>query len=115
MKEIVADKNLVAKCGLYCGACGSYLRGKCPGCAENVKATWCGIRSCCLENKYSSCADCKTYQEVRDCNKFHNFISRIIGFFLRSDRRACILRIREKGCEEYAREMAEKKAQTIKK
>jgi len=33
MKEIIADEKLVAKCGLYCGACGAYLKGRCPGCA----------------------------------------------------------------------------------
>jgi hypothetical protein len=27
MKEIIADPQLVAHCGLYCGACGAYLRG----------------------------------------------------------------------------------------
>ena len=43
MKEIVADPKLVAYCGLYCGACGAYLRGRCPGCIENYKATWCKV------------------------------------------------------------------------
>jgi len=28
MKEIVADSKLVAYCGLYCGACKSYLKEK---------------------------------------------------------------------------------------
>ena len=45
-KQIVVDKKLIAKCGLYCGACNSYITGKCPGCNENVKATWCKIRNC---------------------------------------------------------------------
>lgn len=114
MKQIVADRNLVAACGLYCGSCGSYLREKCPGCAKNDGATWCAVRKCCAENAYATCAECRKFPEVRDCGKFHNFISRIIGFFLRSNRRACIMRIREIGCEAYASEMAEKKAQTIK-
>ena len=50
--------ELVARCGLYCGACGSYLKGRCPGCRENVKATWCKVRACCGEHSYASCADC---------------------------------------------------------
>jgi hypothetical protein len=38
MKQIIADKNLVAYCGLYCGACNKYLDGKCPGCQKNKKS-----------------------------------------------------------------------------
>ncbi len=34
MKEIVSDTNLVAYCGLYCGACSSYTR-------EGHKVTFC--------------------------------------------------------------------------
>jgi hypothetical protein len=40
MKEVLVNKDLVAHCGLYCGACGAYLKGRCPGCHENVKAGW---------------------------------------------------------------------------
>lgn len=29
MKNIKADKQLIAACGLYCGACRKYLAGKC--------------------------------------------------------------------------------------
>lgn len=39
MKQVVADPNLVAYCGLYCGACGAYLKERCPGCHSNAKAT----------------------------------------------------------------------------
>ena len=38
LKPIVADKNLIAYCGLYCGACRSYLKGSCPGCQEQCKS-----------------------------------------------------------------------------
>ncbi len=30
MKEIVQNTDLIAYCGLYCGACKSYLMEKCP-------------------------------------------------------------------------------------
>ena len=89
MKPIAADVNLVAYCGLYCGACGAYRRGRCPGCHENSKATWCKVRSCCMENGHSSCADCKTPADPRECRKFNNFIAKIFGLIFRSDRRAC--------------------------
>jgi len=113
-KQIVADARMIAYCGLYCGACGSYLKGKCSGCKENVKATWCSIRKCCIENKYQSCADCKTI-ELKECKKYNNLISKVIGLILNSDRSACIRRIKETGYEGFAKEMAENKKQTIRR
>jgi hypothetical protein len=115
MKPIVADVQLVAYCGLYCGACGAYRRGRCPGCHENQKAGWCGVRKCCKENGYSSCAECKTTPEPRDCRKFHNFISRLFGLIFRSDRRACILQIREKGLQGHAEAMAASQRQSVRR
>ena len=113
MKEIVTDKGLVAHCGLYCAACGSYLKGRCPGCHTNEKATWCKVRSCCIENGFASCADCKEFDDPKQCRKFHNFFSRIFGIIFRSDRAKCIARIKEVGIEQYAGEMAEEKRQSL--
>ena len=75
MKNIVADTDLIAYCGLYCGACRKYLREKCPGCHENEKATWCKIRSCCDEHDYLSCADCQEFENILECKKFNNLIA----------------------------------------
>lgn len=113
-KEIIADSSLIAFCGLYCGSCGSYLKGKCPGCRENTKASWCKIRTCCKDNNYLSCADCKI-TELPDCGKYNNFFSKVIGFILNSDRSACIRRIKETGYDGFAAEMAENKRQTIRR
>ena len=115
MRETRDDPDLVAHCGLYCGACGAFLKERCPGCHENAKATWCKVRSCCQGNGHATCADCGTHAAPKACNKFHNFFSRIIGFVLRSDRLACIERVREIGVKAYAKEMAEKGAQTIRR
>ena len=104
MKEIVADQNLVAKCGLYCGACKRYLNDKCPGCAENEKASWCGVRKCTLEQGYASCADC-TLKPIEECKEFNSLMARLFGFIFRSDRKASITRIKQIGPEAYAREM----------
>ncbi len=114
IREIKPDVNLIAYCGLYCGACGSYLKGRCPGCKDNVKATWCQIRKCCEENKISSCADCRQ-TDLKDCKKYNSFISRVIGFVLNSDRAACISRIKELGYESFAVEMAGNRRQTIRR
>jgi hypothetical protein len=113
VKEIVADKELVAYCGLYCGACGAYLRGRCPGCHKNEKATWCKLRLCCIEKKRTTCADCTDFSDVKQCGKYHNIISRVIGFLFRSNRPACIARIKKIGPEAFAKEMASKKAQSL--
>ncbi len=108
MKEIVADKALVAYCGLYCGACRKYRVGKCPGCHENEKASWCKVRSCCVENGHTSCADCHQYDDIMECKGFNNFISRIFSLVFNSNRESCIKRIGEAGLETFASEMAQK-------
>ncbi|MBU2514171.1 DUF3795 domain-containing protein [bacterium] len=107
MKEITADKTLVAYCGLYCGACKKYRVGKCPGCHKNSKASWCKVRSCCLKNGFTSCADCKQYTNIMDCKWFNNFIAKAFGFVFNSDRNSCIQRISEVGIEVFSQEMTE--------
>ena len=114
MTEVVADSKMIACCGLYCGACKRYLKGGCPGCTDNVKATWCKIRTCCLEAQHASCADCGEYSDPNDCRKFNNLFSRAVSFLLRSDRQACIKRIQNVGPEAYAEEMAAEKRVTLK-
>jgi hypothetical protein len=113
MKEIVADAGLVAYCGLYCGACGSYRKERCPGCHGNGKATWCKVRTCCLDAGITSCAACAAFRDPKDCKKFNNFFSMTVGFFLRSDRAACITQIKVKGLQGHAEDMAINKRQTI--
>jgi len=115
MKEIVADEKLVAFCGLYCGACRSYLKGRCPGCAENHKATWCKVRTCCLKKKYSSCASCTDPADLNQCKKFNNLIANLFGFLFNSDRRACVQQIRKTGLTGHAAIMTQKKRQSIKR
>lgn len=115
MREIAADKSLVAYCGLYCGACKRYLRGKCPGCAENNKVAWCKVRACCREHSYQSCTDCQTFDNFRDCGKLNNFFAQLFSLIFRSNRFACLAAIREQGYEEYARRMAKRKMMTLKR
>ena len=115
MKPIVTDVNLTACCGLYCGACGACRRERCPGCHENEKAGWCKVRACCLENGYATCADCRIVADPRDCKKFNNFISKLFGLVFRSDRRACILQIREIGLQGHAERMAASQLHSIKR
>jgi hypothetical protein len=109
------DVTLVARCGLYCGSCGSYRKGRCPGCAGNDSASWCAVRRCVRERGHATCADCAEHPDPRTCALFHNWISRLIGFVLRSDRPACILRIRSVGLEAYAAEMARSGRQSVRR
>lgn len=102
MKQILKNSGLVAYCGLYCGACKRYLNDKCPGCRENTKATWCKLRTCCIDNHFGSCADCAEFADPNDCAKFNNFISKIFAFIFRSNRKACIEQIRVKGLDGHA-------------
>jgi hypothetical protein len=103
--ETTPRPELVAFCGLYCAQCGKFKKGKCPGCAGNEKASWCGIRKCCLEHGYATCADCTEFADPMACGKFNNFISRLVGFVLRSDRAAGIARIKAVGRAGFAAEM----------
>lgn len=115
MKPIVADANLVAFCGLYCGACWRLRKGRCPGCRDNVKAAWCKVRSCCIEQGYASCADCTAHPDPRGCKIFHNPIARVIGFVLRSDRPACIRQIKAEGTQGHATIMAASGRQSLRR
>jgi len=60
-----ALKLLAAPCGLYCGACGEYVNGKCHGCpcpcgqcAGAKYAAGCEVVKCVRGRKIESCADC---------------------------------------------------------
>jgi hypothetical protein len=115
MKPIVADTELVAYCGLYCGACRSYLKGRCPGCHGNDKATWCKVRSCCRELQYTSCASCTEFTDPRACRKYNNLIAKLFGLVFNSDRAACIDQIRTLGMAAHAERMAASGRQSIRR
>ena len=115
MKEIIADKELISYCGLYCGACKSYVKEKCPGCRVNGKYKKCKMRPCCIDNLYTSCADCKQFDSVSDCKIFNPFFIRLGEFVSRTSRRAGIQLIKDKGRTEFVNYMAENKLVSVKK
>ena len=106
MDPDATDPALVGACGLFCGACRSYRKGRCPGCRQNAKASWCKVRSCCLRQGFATCADCPDHPDPRTCVLFQNAVARLFGWVFRSDRAACIRRIRQVGRDAFAREMA---------
>jgi hypothetical protein len=115
MTEVQVKPELVARCGLYCGACKSYLGGKCPGCRENSGATWCKIRPCCSGKGIATCAECTEFPDPRACGKFNNFMSKVFGLVFRSDRAACIEQIKRLGIDGHARSMTDKGIHTIRR
>lgn len=115
MRAIQEDAELVAYCGLYCGACKAYLKEKCAGCHKNDRASWCKVRSCCIEQGITSCAACQEFPDPKDCGKFNNPVSRIFGFVFRSDRAACIRQIKELGLAGHAKRMTGLQRQSIKR
>ena len=112
MELIIADKNKIAACGLYCGACRKFMSGRCPGCKDNEKASWCKIRQCCNTKGYNTCAECE--RDIIKCTTYSNLLSKICGLIFNSDRPACISYIKEYGEMAYAEKMAKQKCQTIK-
>ncbi|MBF0473158.1 MAG: hypothetical protein HQK93_05425, partial [Nitrospirae bacterium] len=64
---------------------------------------------------YTTCADCTKVESISDCSKLVNPISKIIGFILGSNRVACLKKIKEIGCAEYAEYMAETKRASLNK
>ncbi|MBF0208851.1 MAG: DUF3795 domain-containing protein [Oligoflexia bacterium] len=115
LSEIPCSEKLVSYCGLYCGACGRYLKGACLGCAESVGKTWCKIRSCCVANEYHSCANCKKITEYQQCKNFNNLIARFFSWIFKSDRVAGLEKIKKEGMKEFASYMSKKRTHSIKK
>jgi hypothetical protein len=68
-----------------------------------------------MERDYSSCADCRDFDDPQQCGKFNNVIARIVGFVLRSDRVACIRQIKVIGIQGHADTMTKQQQQTIRK
>jgi hypothetical protein len=73
------------------------------------------VRSCCRENRFASCGECKEFSDPQDCRKFNNFIAKIFGFIFRSNRAACVRQIRLIGIDGHAADMAKNKRQSIKR
>jgi hypothetical protein len=101
MENNIQNKNLIAYCGLYCKNCSKYKQAKCAGCEKNEKASWCTIRTCCIEKGIQSCAQCSDFQNPSECKKYNNVFSKVIQFVTRTDRELCVKLIKEEGREAF--------------
>jgi hypothetical protein len=79
------------------------------------KGNWCKVRLCCIEKKYTSCADCEQFDDPADCKLFNNIVSKFFALVFHSDRAASVRRIRDTGIPAYADEMTAKRQMTLKK
>ncbi len=113
IQEVKNDTELIAYCGLYCGACRKFSSGKCPGCKQLALPHWCKIRTCCIGQNFNSCADC-ALETPNACTKFNNPISKVFAFIFGSNREKCIQTIRQNGAVWYATHMAETRKQSLK-
>jgi len=116
---ITNSTELIGACGLYCGACRKYRKGRCPGCAsqaDSVLEKWpqrCRIRRCCREQAFHTCAECDT--DVTVCRHHNTFVNRLVSTMFNSDRAACIRYIRKNGEERYATKMSWEEQMTFRK
>lgn len=111
---LVKDPNLVAFCGLYCGTCAKFIKDKCPGCNENIKATWCKVRACNIENGFENCSQCNI-MSTPDCKKLNNPIAKIFELVFRTDRLSSLNYIKEHGEKAYIEKMCSLGQMSIKK
>jgi hypothetical protein len=105
-KEINKDENLIAHCGLYCGACPSFKSGKCEGCRGTsskcaVLYKQCKVRPCCADNGFFTCADCTIYASTKECKKYNPLLLKIASWVESSDRSKAIEMIKTKGRAEF--------------
>lgn len=106
MNISTTKQELVSYCGLYCGNCKKFKKGKCQGCQSNSSATWCKVRTCNIDNKYKSCADC-IYPGINDCKKFNNPLAKLFGLVFNSDRAASIQMIKNEDYTTFVNQMIE--------
>ena len=73
------NKELIGCCGAYCGTCQVLKQNMCKGCKlgyqndeRDITKAKCKIKICCINNNYSTCADCSKYNSCEIIQNFHN-------------------------------------------
>ena len=99
------ENIIIARCGLVCTKCGTFLKRKCKGCgSDKPMFKGCPVKKCTVEKNITTCADCKDFADLKQCGKINSFISKIIGLLTKSDRIGKLNRIREIGIDSYKSE-----------
>ena len=55
------DKELLGKCGYYCGQCPSFLEKECLGCVQGNASGVCYAIDCAIQKELVSCGHCKNF------------------------------------------------------
>ena len=93
---------VVAHCGLVCSECGAFKKQKCTGCyGGKPMFANCPIKKCCLDTHRATCAECTEFEELRDCTKLNNLISKFFSMMFRTSRIDNLKAIRESGLEQF--------------
>jgi hypothetical protein len=113
------DSNLVSYCGFYCGACPKFIKKECEGCKGDtpkcaVGYKSCQVRPCCIENEFSSCAECSKYESTKECKIYNPLMIRFGQFITRTNRSLGIEMIKGKGESAFIKYMIDKNWVTIK-
>ncbi len=96
---------VLACCGLVCTECGAYRKSKCGGCHSDKPMNFgCKVKPCVQEKNCTTCAGCVDFEDLKDCKKLNNFISRIFGLVFRTDRIGNLDRIKDIGAEKFKEE-----------
>ena len=99
---------IIARCGLICSQCGAYVKGRCGGChSEKPMNFGCKVKPCTQEKNYNTCAECEDFENLKECRKLNNFISRFFGFIFRTDRIGNLNCIRNTGLENFKKTLTE--------
>ena len=93
---------IVAHCGLVCSECGAFKKSKCKGC-HGGKPMFrnCPIKKCNLDHQRTTCADCTEVQELADCGKLNNLISKFFAMVFHTNRIENLNTIRKVGLEQF--------------
>jgi len=96
------DEVIIAYCGLLCSDCGMFRKNRCLGChSEKPKFRNCPVKKCAISHNYSTCAQCSDFENLRQCKKLNNIISKVFGFIFGANRIGNLNRIREVGLGKF--------------
>ena len=97
-----AQDVIIANCGLVCSTCRMYVKDKCKGCFGGKPMNPnCQIKKCNEENNCATCAACNEFQNLKECKKLNNIISKFFSFIFGTDRIANLNKIREIGVDKF--------------
>lgn len=68
----------------------------------------CKVKQCAVTREYSTCADCEEFENLKECKKLHNWVSRLFGFIFRTNRIANLNHIREAGLDKFNEEISQR-------